>query len=65
MSAPEEKIPFPRRFSVQLKVRTEADWFSVDCDLCHKILASGDTASLGQALEDVLRRLVAQHCHEV
>lgn len=65
MSAPERKNPFPKTLMVRLDVRTEGDFFSVDCEICKQRLAAGLGVALGQALEDILRRVVTAHCHEV
>ena len=65
MSTPDPKNPFSQRLSVRLSIATERDWFSIECEICHKIAATGDVASLGRTLDEVLSRVVNLHLHEV
>lgn len=64
MQTAEQKNPFPQLYRVAFVVKTEGDWFCVECDRCHRILVSGDEQSLGQTVEAVLVRAVNQHLHE-
>jgi hypothetical protein len=52
------------RFMVRLAVQEIGAWFSVGCEVCNQILASGDPKILGVGLQDVLRRASTEHMHK-